>query len=181
MARNTKDIIDAARGTDAESLLEHIMDGEDVNLRDKYGYTPLMFAAKDNSLEMIDILLEHGADLHAENKFGDTALHIAASSAQPKAVQKLIDLGSDVHHKTSYNSGIAISVIGSRRISSPSDIARAIQVLQILIDHGIDLHIVNDFDRNAMTLAESRKIKAYVDFLESCGMQRTTTFVEDEE
>ncbi|XP_044014111.1 uncharacterized protein LOC122856501 [Aphidius gifuensis] len=48
----------------------------DVNIADKYGYTPLHVAALNELSQCVDILIQHGADLSARTKGGTTALSI---------------------------------------------------------------------------------------------------------
>ena len=43
-----------------------------------YMYTPLMYAAKLNNLEMVNLLIKNGAKTAIKNKFGQTALHVLA-------------------------------------------------------------------------------------------------------
>lgn len=40
--------------------------GADVNKRDDNGWSPILIAAQEQSIEIIDILLENGADIHAK-------------------------------------------------------------------------------------------------------------------
>jgi ankyrin repeat protein len=54
--------------------------GADVNARDGFGMTPLMFAVYSVNLEMVNLLLEAGADPYPETEFGGTALEIAKSA-----------------------------------------------------------------------------------------------------
>lgn len=54
--------------------------GANVNAKDKYGNTPLIFALlSDPNYETIEYLLKEGADSKAKNKFGSTPLSIAES------------------------------------------------------------------------------------------------------
>lgn len=53
-----------------------------VNQRDKYGNTPLHFAAARQKYYKIPLLLDHGADADATNKSGVTPLHLVCRSVQ---------------------------------------------------------------------------------------------------
>ncbi|KAJ3720673.1 ankyrin repeat-containing domain protein, partial [Lentinula raphanica] len=50
-------------------LLKSSLDSVAVDGTDKYGATPLMYAARDGSLDIADLLLQHGArpDIRAMN------------------------------------------------------------------------------------------------------------------
>jgi ankyrin repeat protein len=103
-----------------EVLLEH---GADPNIRDKYGATPLHYAAaldypkivellhkKDlsdydatplqaaaefNYPEVAELLLEHGANPNIQDNDGDTPLHLAALRDYCEVVKLLLDHGAD--------------------------------------------------------------------------------------
>jgi outer membrane lipoprotein-sorting protein len=48
--------------------------GSDVNARDRFGRTPLVLAAKYDTVSVIEPLLAHGADVNADDEWGSTAL-----------------------------------------------------------------------------------------------------------
>ena len=55
-----------------------IENGADVNLKDSWGYSPLMCACNNDLLDVIELLLLHGADVNATStRGGATALMIA--------------------------------------------------------------------------------------------------------
>ena len=65
---------------DAFDLLEAILAVRkiDVDTQDKYGNTPLHYAVKCGSLEMVKLLVEQGgADVKTRNEKNMSALHIA--------------------------------------------------------------------------------------------------------
>ena len=70
----------------------------DPNARDKYGQTPLHFAAAGNTNPaMITLLLEHGADLEATASNGWTPLHLAAAlNDNPAMITRLVELGANL-------------------------------------------------------------------------------------
>jgi ankyrin repeat protein len=53
--------------------------GANANLRDLYGWTPLMYAAVAGNVRMTELLLKHGAEIELEdyNQRGLTALALA--------------------------------------------------------------------------------------------------------
>jgi hypothetical protein len=75
--------------------------GIDVNIRNRYGTTPLMVAARDGQIGCIRLLLRRGADVNARNYIdqdaadpsGDTALDIAIREPHPKCVRLLRSSG----------------------------------------------------------------------------------------
>lgn len=52
------------------------------------GYTPLMIAARNNKLELVNFLIKNGANVNAKSKDGNTALSLAVK----KGHQRIIDV-----------------------------------------------------------------------------------------
>ncbi len=75
----------------------------DVNYQNNYGYTPLMKAAKDNDIKVMQKLLQHKADVNLRNNVDeDTALSFAIknkhrSTNQLKAVEMLLNNRADIN------------------------------------------------------------------------------------
>ncbi|KAI0264283.1 ankyrin repeat-containing domain protein [Russula aff. rugulosa BPL654] len=74
----------------------------DVNVRDRVGWTPLLWASrsphfKDGSV--LRLLLEHGADINLQNQIGWTPLHLASFNGALEVVQLLVEHGADVEAK----------------------------------------------------------------------------------
>lgn len=60
-----------------KSLLEN---NADVNWRDGFNSTPLMYAASKGNIEIVDLLLKYGADINANDGMGNTVLTAAKES-----------------------------------------------------------------------------------------------------
>jgi ankyrin repeat protein len=79
-----------------------IANGADVNLLglvDSRGaeWSPLTSAAKEDHLDMLELLLSNGANLEATNNEGDTALMITAKRPRPKSIKFFISKGARVN------------------------------------------------------------------------------------
>ena len=84
-------IISAARDGDKELLALLIAAGADVNAADKYGWTPLLSAAKDGHSECVKLLLAApGIDVNKANKVGWTPLYGAATNGHSACVKLLL-------------------------------------------------------------------------------------------
>lgn len=73
----------------------------DVNARNDYGLTGLMFAAGNSEYDRVQLLLSHGAQVNLQSgEEGDTALHIACYNGnfpdEVKIIELLIANGADV-------------------------------------------------------------------------------------
>ena len=83
-----------------------LVQGADVNAKNRYGQTPLHFTAdcgfpKIADREMVELLLTHGADVNAKSlKFGQTPLQWAVNEGCTEIVKSLLAHGADIHIKT---------------------------------------------------------------------------------
>ena len=73
-------------------LLQH---GDDPQLRNRRGHTPLAGAAFKGDLAMVKLLLEHGADVESRCEDGKTALMMAAMFNRVAIVEYLATQGAD--------------------------------------------------------------------------------------
>jgi hypothetical protein len=80
---------------DVEGLRGFLTDG-DPNLRNRYAWTPLMYAAGRGHTRLIRVLLDSGADVNAASRFGLTALASAAQNGHFRAVEMLLAAGATV-------------------------------------------------------------------------------------
>jgi ankyrin repeat protein len=53
------------------------------------GFTPLIFAARENNEEIAQLLIDHGADVNARNMYGDSPLSLAEKEGHTTIVEIL--------------------------------------------------------------------------------------------
>jgi len=92
-----------------DKVSQLLSEGVDINIRDKYGSTPLHTAVACGNGSIVNLLIERGADVNAGNDAGDTPLHTAVqrmfnSPASPDIVYKniietLIGKGANINAK----------------------------------------------------------------------------------
>ena len=85
----------ASDTTIADIVRALIARGDDLNTRDKNGFTPLHVAAWRNSLEVARMLIEKGADIEAKDNDGGTPLHDAARPSCLNIARLLIERGAN--------------------------------------------------------------------------------------
>jgi ankyrin repeat protein len=66
----------------------------DVNVRDEYGWTPLLWAAMNGHTDIVQVLLAAGANPNTRNKYGWTPLMWAAGQGYSEIVRSLIASGA---------------------------------------------------------------------------------------
>ena len=94
----TESLFQLAKDGTPESIQAAISNGADVNAFDKYGLTPLMIAARFNTIpEVITTLLRAGAVIEARGSDGSTPLMYAAGKNQnPEVITALLKAGADI-------------------------------------------------------------------------------------
>src|SRR5208283_1473006 len=69
--------VNAAFWGDYDYVRKDLMDGINVNVRDKDGNTALIAASERNELKIVNLLLRNGANANFKNNSGQTALQMA--------------------------------------------------------------------------------------------------------
>ena len=100
----TTDFFELVKTGTPQSVQAAINQGADVNARDRYGLTPLMFAAQYNQdSKVVATLLEAGANLNARNRYGWVSLlYAAASNRNPEVVGVLLKAGAHINARDRY-------------------------------------------------------------------------------
>ena len=80
-----------------------------TNLADKDGVSPLLIAARDNSLDFCKILVANNANQNAMNKKGETALSILIDSKNVENVETILKLGADPNQQD-HNGRISLHI-----------------------------------------------------------------------
>lgn len=89
------DLFDAAK-RGCVSLVDRFLDeGAQLEMRDRFGNTPLLLAARGGHPELVRFLLEHGAEIDRTNVAGSTALLRAVEANQRQTAQELLLAGAD--------------------------------------------------------------------------------------
>ena len=119
------------------------MVGANVNARNTDLETPLMFAAGNGDVHIMNILFRNGANLDAEDGSGSTALLWAAVALSVGALQFLITKGANVNARDVDNFG-AIHWVRARSLVDSFDASRRyLQLIQLLILGGASLDDLN--------------------------------------
>ncbi len=140
-------LISHGADVDAHSIFRNYQrhvtaEGRPKNL-DSGGFTPLLYAARENCLECVDVLLEHGADIDRPDPDGVSPLNLAIMNANWDLAKKLIDAGADVNEWDIFGEaplytavGLYSKVDGGRASIDPPNETKGIDVVKLLLDRG---------------------------------------------
>lgn len=85
------------------SLLDSMRDlGQNIDVENNDGETPLHQAALAACMVAIKWLLQAKAGIDKKTKFGETPLHFACRSGQKEAVVLLLEAGADINVEVCY-------------------------------------------------------------------------------
>ena len=90
---NLQLLIASQNGKTAE-VRSLISQATDVNVRDEYGWTPILWAAMNGHTDVVRVLLAAGANPNTRNKYGWTPLMWAAGQGYGEIVRSLIASGA---------------------------------------------------------------------------------------
>lgn len=86
----------ASKHVDISKIL--IEKGAKINAGDRYGVTPLQYAARDGNIDVVKMLVSSGADVNIKDTYwGHCALHRAAAKGYKQIVELLLANGADVY------------------------------------------------------------------------------------
>ena len=137
-----------------ELFLEH---GADINALDKNDRTPLYYACCNRCFDAAKVLLNRGAKVRTSTSLHRTALHWAADHGNLEVTRMLLDRGADPNE-----------VIDSACASTPFHLSFGcsyLELTQLFIRHGANVHLKNSAGENAIHLAVSAGILEIVEML----------------
>jgi quinoprotein dehydrogenase-associated probable ABC transporter substrate-binding protein len=171
-------------------LLDHKADPNETNMSH---WTPLMYAAWDDSPEMVNVLVKHGAKLDASDNDGLTPLAIASQNAKIKAAEALVAAGADVNApvaKGGYTPLMLASVSGSIDLASsligrgakvnavnPGGVTALMiaaandhrNVVAVLLKSGADVNARSADGRTALSIAQANNNEALIQLLKDAA------------
>lgn len=134
----------AASCDNRDAITELLKHNPDINLPDKYGWTPLKRAVHENKFESAQLLLAAGADVNQEDDEAYTPLLNAYNKFF--MASELIKYGADVNHQAIDGMTTLILAAGDSRLN----------ILQLLVREGaLDIFRNKASKRNAGEVAQT--------------------------
>src|SRR5262245_39373845 len=132
---------------DSDAVREFLKNGEPVDQRETRGLTPLMWAARSDSLKAMAILIDAGADLNARDSFNHwNALMHAVHKHSAAAVKLLLERGANpnaVEHD-----GQLVPLLMAAGDHDPA-------IVRLLLQHGANPRYRGEWGETPLALALS--------------------------
>ncbi len=147
-----------------EATVKMLLEQDDVEIdsRDKYGQTPLAWAAENGHRLVGHILLEHGANIDARDDYGRTPLSRAARAERNGVVRLLLYIyRPDVNSRDEY---------GATPLSRASE-GDDEDIVELLLVHGAKVNSTDERGRTPLARAARNGNKAMVKILLEHGAE----------
>lgn len=165
-------VADAAERNDVEAVRALLQRGEDANGAQPDGVSALHWAALNNNVEIVDLLLYAGATVKPTTRVGGyTPLHLASQRGNAEVVTRLLESGADANRFTATG-------VTAMHFAAQADAAAAVHALA---GHGGDVDAVDAFsNRTPLMFATVRNATNAVTALIAVGADMSlTTKVKD--
>jgi len=110
---------------------------------DAGGLTPLLYAARENCMACVDVLLKNKADINLPDPDGVPPLLVAIMNANWDLARQLIMAGADVNQWDMFGETPLFNAINQRNkadngrgVVDPSNTVTGLDVVKLLLDHG---------------------------------------------
>ena len=153
----TDQLISASKIGDTPKARELIAKGVNVNEKDEYGSTAIIYAVTADSDDCVKLLTANGADVNSKNIIGETPLTIAAKKGRIKIVKTLLESGADPNLKGKYGWTALMNAI----------VPGHVEVVKELLSKGADPNIKNDSGTTAKMIAEKLKKPEMIELLKA--------------
>jgi ankyrin repeat protein len=115
---------------------------------DSGGFTPLLYAARENCGACVDVLLKNKADIDLPDPDGVSPLLLAIMNANWDLAKQLITGGADVNQWDMYGEAPLLTAVdlrnridGGRASIDPTNTTKGIEVVKLLVERGADPNI----------------------------------------
>ena len=152
-------IQDAAKSGDIAALKQLIAAGANVNAKDQYGGTALMYAAIHDNAAAVDLLLNNHADINATTGDGVTALELAAHYGDAQAARQLVTRGANVNLRAGD---------GSTALHQAAR-GGSLEIIRLLVEHGANLNAAEHEGFTPLQYAAAKGATPIVDYLLTKG------------
>lgn len=124
---------------------------DNIDVVDKQGDTPLMYAIRASNIEAVHELLAAGADIGTTNLKRETPLRLAVEQADGKMVDLLLSFGADINQRCGKRNEIVLNIAVGGQLFN---------MIELLVSHGADVNLPVSDGVRPIHLAATGDIKA---------------------
>jgi len=118
--------------------------------QDKYGYSPLFYAATEGHADLARAMLTAGAEARARDKWLETPLHKAASRGHTGVVRVLLEAGADANAVDKNGRAPLIEAAAEDHV----------EIVRLLLAANANPDVVTTYGSSATSVAKSDGVKA---------------------
>jgi ankyrin repeat protein len=158
-------IMRATYAHQTETVAALMRAGADVDMRDDNLDNPLNYASAAGLLDIVRLALDAHADTRLTNRFGGVSLIPAAERGHVEIVRELLTRSDvDVNHVNhlGWTALLESIILGTGGQAHQ-------QIVQLLVDHGADVHLADKDGVTPMEHAQRRGFTAIASTLEQAG------------
>ena len=159
--QTNKNIFAAIAQNNLNSTVKAVQEGALINATDRFGHSPLHYAAYKGTSRIVDYLLRNGGDPNTKGRHESTPLHSAAWGRNIDVLELLLEDGAHVDART--DEGETPCMTAALRGEK--------EMLEILFALSADPHAKDIHGTNLLDLAAAGGHKSIVDLLEEIGVK----------
>ena len=146
---------------DLNEVIESVAMGAMINANDRFGHSPLHYAAYRGNAYIVDYLLRHGGDPNTRGNHLSTPLHSAAWGRNQEVVELLLEDGAEVDAMTDEQETPIMT----------ATLRGQLETVETFLALSADAHAVDKYGSNLMDLAGASGNKELVELLSNAGVQ----------
>lgn len=133
--------------------------GDNPNIQDKRGWTPLMWASAEGHLDVVDLLLEYGADPNIVNYLSRSSIMYASKYGSYNIAKALIDNGAIINTSDEFCNHPSLAVASQNG---------HLNIVQLLVENGADIMYKNKNGVTAIEIAMESGYGEVAKYLRNC-------------
>jgi ankyrin repeat protein len=157
---NTRLFLAIARD-DLNEVVESVAMGALINANDRFGHSPLHYAAYRGNAYIVDYLLRNGGDPNTRGNHLSTPLHSAAWGKNQEVVELLLEDGAEVDAQTDEQETPVMT----------ATLRGQLETVETLLALSADVHAVDAYGSNLMDLAGASGNIKIVELLKGLGVK----------
>ena len=153
-------IFQAISQNNLNSVIQSVQGGALINATDRFGHSPMHYAAYKGNPRIVDYLLNNGGDPNIRGRHDSTPLHSAAWGRNIQVLELLLEDGAEVDARTDEGEtpGMTAALRGEK------------DMLEILFALSADPHATDIHGTNLVDLAAAGGHKSIVELLQQIGV-----------